>query len=721
LALSSGLFLLLASLTGIILAFEPISDSLQNYKPRDISNISLAETVEALYQSYDDVLTLEVDANEFVIADVITKQGDNTSIYIDPKTGKELGKPEAQHPVFQFTTNLHRSLFLKSIGRFFVGLVSFLLCLIAVTGFLLLIKRLGGVRKLFSKVQKDYFELRYHVVLGRWFLIPILIIAVTGVYLSAEKFGLLPSTKVVHRSIELSEDADFTVKHHELSPLKEITLQEVKKVNFPFSEFPEDYFEIALDDREIYIHQYTGEILSEEVYPFSALASNWSLLLHTGQGSITWSIILLLASCSLVFFMYSGFVMWRRRMRNAKKTSVNRNKEECTHIILVGSETGNTFSFASALEKALSTLGKSVFVAQMNDYDTYPRAEHLIVLTATYGDGEAPTNAKNFKKSVQSFSVEKPMYYSVVGFGSLIYPAYCQYAIEVDTLLQKTPGFSKAISLYKINNQSFEAFADWSTKWGYASKTPIVLQQKKKKTKPPKLHSFRVVQKTELNTDDTFLIRLANAKGKLKVYSGDLWGYAPDDGILRWYSIAKINNELVLSIKKHEFGTVSTILSNSQVNQSLKGSIRRNYSFNFPKNAPALVCISNGTGIAPFLGILNENINNIPIDLYWGGRTQQSLHIYKESLEKARVSKKLNKLYMAFSQEDGNKQYVQDLLRKRPNEIAESLRNGTVFMICGSFSMQNEVLNSLAEISESILSKPLSEFENKEQLLFDCY
>ena len=42
-------------------------------------------------------------------------------------------------------------------------------------------------------------------------------------------------------------------------------------------------------------------------------------------------------------------------------------------------------------------------------------------------------------------------------------------------------------------------------------------------------------------------------------------------------------------------------------------------------------------------------------------------------------------------------------------------------MICGSLSMQHDVLDVLEEISSKNLNQSLSEFENNGQLLLDCY
>ena len=717
LALVSGLFLVLASITGVILALEPIREAALPYKTEVTNDISVSETIEVLQKSFDEVISLEVDSNGFVLVDVVTKEGENTQIYVNPASGQVLGAPQPQHPIFQFATNLHRSLFLKGVGRFFVGMVSFLLVLIAVTGILLLIKRQGGLWNFFTRIQKDYFELRYHVLLGRWFFAPIIIIAATGVYLSAERFSLLPTFKAAHVGILADDEVDTTIAAYDLPIFKHIALEEVRSISFPFSEFPEDYFEIALIDKEIYVHQYTGRVLGEQYYPFNALVSKWSLALHTGKGSVLWSLVLLGASLAILFFVYSGFVMWRKRAKNTAKKVILKDKDACTHIILVGSETGTTFGFAKALETAFSEKGIQAFVSELNSYDNYAKAEHLIILTATYGEGEPPSNARNFEHLLSSIRPNKKLLFSVVGFGSLSYPNYCQFAIEIDTLLEKNSDFIRFLPLYKVNNQSLSAFTDWLKKWAGASGTTLVIKQGKK-NKSLKKYDFQVVQRSVLNIDDTFLIRLLPQK-KLKFQSGDLWQYTAEDGVSRWYSIAKINNEVVLSIKKHEFGLVSTFLSEKNKEDTLAGGIKRNFDFHIPRHAPGLVCISNGTGIAPFLGIIQENDKKVPVDLYWGGRTKASFQLYKEAV--ALEMEKLDELHLAFSREDGNKRYVQELIADNSADIAKKLEEGTVFMICGSIAMQNAVLDVLGSISTSILKRPLSDFEHREQLLTDCY
>ena len=716
LALSSSIFLILASLTGLILAFEPMGSALSPIKKADLREISLSSTMSAMDAHYDEIISLEVDKNDFVVAAVVNQTGTTETIFVDPLSGKKLGNPKAKAKIFQFITNLHRSLFLKATGRFFVGLVSFLLCLIALTGLLLVIKRQGGIAKLFSKVQKEGFELYYHVSLGRWMLFPILIVALTGVYLSLEKFAVLPRSKVQHQLPEAISENMTEKRAWELSVFQNTRLDQVRKLTYPFSEFPEDYFELALQDREVLIHQYNGAFLSEKEYPFTTFASRWSMLLHTGQGSFWWSLVLILVCLALLFFIYSGFVLWRKRSKKSKTLElVAVDKNEADFVILVGSETGNTYQFAKVLQSALLEAGKLPYIVELNQYSQFKKATHAIILTATYGEGEAPTNARNFEKLFRNLNQNQSLYYSVVGFGSLLYPDYCGFAITVDTLLQTKEKWVETLPLYKINNQDFRAFQDWGTQWSESTGIQINLKAPPKKKKRYKEKPFRVEQPPSLNVDDTFLLRLRPLK-RAKFKSGDLAGIIASDGMERQYSIAKIDGDMVLSVKKHEFGLCSTFLSSLEFQDTLPVVLKRNPNFYFPHHAPAVVLIANGTGIAPFLGMLAENTGNVPTTLFLGLRNEASYKLYTDLLHEYPPTQ----LEIAYSQTH-KKEYVQDLLKDKSKWVSQQLEEGAIFMICGSLSMQNSVLEVLEGSCKKHLQKPLSEFENQEQLKMDCY
>ncbi|MFT4848140.1 MAG: sulfite reductase (NADPH) flavoprotein alpha-component [Sediminicola sp.] len=719
LALVSALFIIVASVTGAILAIEPISEVSQRYAVTNLSDVRLSETLKVLEDNYNEVLEIEVSAEDFVKASVFTKKAINETIYINPITGDKLGEVSSQAPFFSFITNLHRSLFLKSIGRGFVGIVSFLLCFIAITGLFLLAQRQGGFKKWFTKVKEKDFTQRYHVILARWFLVPIIILAVTGVYLSLEKFSFLPNNSIEHNWTATPSEIETKQPISEFTLFQNLTLNEVRKFIFPFSEDPEDYFQIALDDRELLVHQYTGEIISEVHYPFLKIASSLSMQLHTGQGSLIWSIILILASLSLLFFIFSGFAMSLKRRRNSKTIPTEWTKDEAQYILLVGSETGSTYAFSEAYCNALKSEGQKVYISTLNEYTTYENATHLIVFTATYGDGDAPSNARKFEAVFNTIEPTRKLQFSVLGFGSLIYPQYCHFAIKVDAMFHSHSSFQPLNPLVKINDQSEISFSNWVKTWNEHTGMNLkyIVPDQKKKAK--KEQSFKVIERTSLNIDNTSLIRL-RPKKKGSFQSGDLLNIIPPgDTYARQYSIAKVDGDILLSIKWHPKGICSTYLCTLKDGDTISARIENNVKFHFPKQASSVWLIANGTGIAPYLGMLSEN-RKTPMQLTWGGRVETSFDCYRAFLESKLLRKQATPYQVALSQIK-DKMYVQDLLLKQQTEVISTLKNGGVIMLCGSIAMQYSVLDTLEEITTTNLQQPLSYFENNGQLLMDCY
>lgn len=719
LAVSSFLFIFLASVTGIILAFEPISEQLKPYKVSEFEEVLLAETIGVLQQEYDEVLDVQIDANGFVLLDAISKDGEVVNGYINPTTGVYLGDKIERLKFFQFTTNLHRSLFLKSIGRFFVGLCSFLLFLIAISGTILIVKRQRSFKKFFSKIVNENFSQYWHVVLGRLSLLPIIIIiTITGVYLSLEKFNMLPEYHNEHiiDFESISESPKQEAKN--FSFFKNTKLSQVKVVEFPFSSDVEDYFLIKLKHKEVTINQYTGAVLSEVQYPLVTFFSTLSLSLHTGKGSIIWSVILAIACINILFFIYSGFAMTFKR--RASKLKNKYKKDSCKYVILVGSENGGTLPFANALYNSLIKAGETCFITELNNYTSFKKAEQLIIITSTYGEGEAPTNANKFLKLVKTVKSNQKLSFAVVGFGSYAYPDFCKFAFAVDKALSHE--HIQLLQPFTINDKSVEGFRQWVALWNKKTELQLAIPKDKLAAKPKPNSTFLVTSKTQVNKnpDNTFLIQLKPKKTKA-FSSGDLLAiYPKNDYRERLYSIGKVKNKVHLTVKLHEFGLGSNYLNELEKHKEFKARIIKNSAFHFPKKASRVILIANGTGIAPFLGMLHQNTKRIESHLYYGVRQEKSFGLYKNSIKEYSNKGHLKKMHLAFSQQ-GEKKYVQDLIKRDATFFAETLKNKGVIMICGSLAMQNDVLQSLNEISISTLNKELSFFESNKQVKTDCY
>ncbi|MGV8812725.1 MAG: PepSY domain-containing protein [Gelidibacter sp.] len=717
LAISSFVFIFMASVTGIILAFQPISEQIQPYKVDGFNQITLAETLQTFTSHYSEVISLEVDSNDFVSASVLTEDGKSLDGYFNSKTGAYLGEKIEISKFFQWTTNLHRSLFLKGTGRFLVGLCSFLLFLIAVSGTILILKRQRSFKKFFSKIVNDNFSQYWHVVLGRLSLIPIIIITVTGVYLSLDKFDLLPKDSQRHHIDfdALTESPQQNFK--DMDVFKNTKLSEVKSVEFPFSDVIEDHYTIQLKNKEIVVDQFSGEILSEIDYPLVKFFSNLSLNLHTGKGSILWSLILAIASANILFFIYSGFAMTLKR--RAAKLKNKCKKSDSKYVILVGSENGGTLLFANALQQQLIAVGETVYIAELNTYRKYKKAEHLIVLTSTYGQGEAPTNANKFLKRLEFVKQSQTYSFSVVGFGSLSYPDFCKFAYDIDKAFLNEKS-TQLLAPFTINDKSFESFEQWVQVWSEKVGLEIVIPKEKLISKPKHTKSFEVVSKSNVgdSPDNTFTITL-KPKKNLQFTSGDLLAvYPKDDYRERLYSVGKVNGNIQLSVKYYDDGLGSNYLNDFKTGEICKARLLENVNFHLPEKASKIIMIANGTGIAPFLGMLDQNHKKAEIEAYFGLRTKKSFALYEKLLESCINSKKLNSLHLAYSQHH-DRLYVQHLIERDGKNIAETLANKGVILICGSLSMYKDVMQTLNVICLEFNKKPLSNYAN--QIKSDCY
>lgn len=716
LALVASLFLILASVSGIFLAYEPIQNKTKAVFFSEWNTTPLSVSIDSLQSKYLEVTTVEKDVNGFFVAAVLTEEGDFETFQINPKTGEKSGEINKQSKFYEWMTSFHRSLFLDTLGRFFVGLTAVILFFIAVSGIILVIQRTRSIRGLFDKVEKTLNVRFYHIVFGRLAFIPIIIISLTGGYLFLQRFEVIKVQEIP----PLIVDDEHPSQHPEKLDFSTLTLGEIKKIEFPFSPDEEDYFIIQTAESEIAVHQYDHTILARVDYPTTTILSDLSLNLHTGRTNPIWSVILGVSCLSILYFIYSGF-----KMTLLSRKGKTRNKytlEESELLILTGSETGNTLTCAKLVYQHLIRQGYKVFLTELNKYKPSDTVRQLIIFTSTYGTGDAPVNASKFIQKWKANPLKQEFQYSIVGFGSLAYPDFCQFATDLEKELSGCPNAKALIPLVKIHNQSYHSLKTWATDWknasGFSLELPASIQAKKLPLK-----SFLLVSKKVVTDHDneTFTMQLKSIRNG-SFQSGDLLAvYPPGDPYERFYSIGKTDkNELVISVKKHEFGICSAYLSGVELNTIVEAGIKPNKDFHY-NPGKAAVFIGNGTGMGPFLGMVAENRKKKPIHLYWGGRNRRSYSLYEHHLEHFSGNGMLASVNLAFSRETEQKTYVGDLIHRDAEIIAVLLKKGAVIYICGSLAMQQDVLDELEKACKKFAGKPLNHFQKRGQVKMDCY
>lgn len=718
LALFSFIFLLIASITGVILALDVVNEKTNHHQIDNFKDINLAQSITGLREVYPEILEVKVDQNQAVIVAGFNDEGEDFEAIVNPLTGEKVGEPHEKSEFIQWTTSLHRSLFLHETGRFIVGFVSFLLMLIVVSGSILIIKRQQGVRYFLSKIKKDFFAQYFHVAAGRLLLIPILLISLTGTYLFLLRFEVISKPENVEEHFESTNNESLEILNFPV--FIETKLSDVEKIEFPFSDDPEEFFKVKTKDKEFLVNQITGQVVSETQYSNFAILETLSLDIHTGRTSALWSIILAIASLNILFFIYSGFVItWKRTATKVK----NKFKPQSAEIvILVGSENGSTAEFANTVHKQLLLLGKKSYITNLNQYALFPEAKQFLIFTSTYGLGEAPSNAKKFKKLLIKYPQKQEVQYSVVGFGSTAYKDFCVYASEIDVLLNQQTWSKQQTKLHTINNRSVSEFLTWIKELNVQSNLNLPNVAAIYEQKRPKLQKLTLIDNFNKNIEEGVFELTLQPKKFQKFQSGDLLAIYPHNSDQeRLYSIAKVNGKIKLVVKLHEFGLGSQYLSNTKKGDVVFGRVIHNDNFHFPDKKPSVFMIANGTGIAPFIGMIHDNNSKTNVHLYAGFRYRNQTSLNYEDRSKIWVLEhKLTDFKIAYSRQNES-QYVMDLIRKDGDLFAKELEKGSVIMICGSLAMQRDVELVLDAICIEKNNKKLLFYKDNNQLLTDCY
>jgi len=119
--------------------------------------------------------------------------------------------------------------------------------------------------------------------------------------------------------------------------------------------------------------------------------------------------------------------------------SVMTQSERSSEIkILFGSETGTAEEFAFDIENSLQTGGYRCSVSDMEDYNSADLASEglVLIVTSTYGNGEAPYNAEDLYMWLETEEVElNQTSFAVCALGDSGYPNFAQAGKDFDKFL----------------------------------------------------------------------------------------------------------------------------------------------------------------------------------------------------------------------------------------------------------------------------------------------
>lgn len=701
LGLTVGTLAVVLGISGAILAIDPVLQAWQApTAPGDLPVATLVERVTHTVPDAEEIRHLPTGA--IVVFSFAGEQPQAS--YVDPADGRVLGPWQAS-VLPRWVKNLHRSLLLGDAGRWLAAGIALAMAVLCTSALVLLIRRMGGWQRLTNKVRGTLAQ-RIHVVTGRVLLLVLLLTSVTALTMSASTLGLVVLDAGTEPEVLSVVSGRPALPGAQLAPLQSLLVKDLRKLNVPSATDPEDTWKVTTAQGKGWIDRDSGQMLVWQKATFAQRVNDLAVVLHTGESAWLWAVVLVLAGASVLLFWLSGFFIWWQVRRQTPQITGNTPMAQADVLIFVASEGGSTWGFAQTLQDALRKCGHRVHTSALENFQTTAATRQVLVLAATYGEGQAPAHASGALELISKLKVNKvPV--SVLGFGDRQYPAFCAFAEALERQL-RTQGWPALLPLECIHQQSAQQFARWGLALAQALNEPLVLAHVPRLPPTTALTLIGRQNFAAAGGQPPAILRFdwpadglrnfLGRRGLERFSAGDLVGIVPPgSSVPRFYSLASgwQDGFLEICVRQMPGGQCSTHLLSLKAEGTIQAFIRPNPGFALPQARKPVLLIGAGTGVAPLAGFIRRNDRMRPMHLYFGGRDPAQDFYFGTEIERWLTEGRLSSLQTVFSRVPQGGGYVQDALRRDAERVRHRVSQGAVVRVCGSRAMAQGVADAL--------------------------
>ncbi|TWI62203.1 sulfite reductase (NADPH) flavoprotein alpha-component [Pseudoduganella lurida] len=433
---------------------------------------------------------------------------------------------------------------------------------------------------------------------------------------------------------------------------------------------------------------------------------------------------------------------WRHRRANAGAVAAG------GWIVAYASQTGIGEELAQQTAATLRLAGIAVRLCELSDLDAaaLQGAERALFIASTYGEGDAPDGGASFAGKLMTRDLPLPrLHYAVLALGDSSYAHFCGFGRALDAWLA-AQGAQPLFPRVDVDRGATADIAPWRqhlshmagtsdapdweapafTPWRLAARRllnpgsagapvyhlelePDGLADEEVPVGPaPREAAFTEAASVGSVSQSAKLRRSATGEpqgreslqppGRLPAWqSGDLVQVAPaaEPDRPREYSIASIPADgrlhLLVRLLRHADGSTGVasgwLCEQAGVGGLVPLRLRQHRRFRLEDNATQpLILIGNGSGIAGLRGHLRARVaaGQGRNWLLFGERNRAHDFHYGEELAAWQQEGLLARVDLAFSRDQPERLYVQDVLRQAGDELRAWINDGAAVYVCGS-------------------------------------